>query len=219
MLSEIRKIVEKELTDSAHNIGHINRVYNMCLKLAKGEDVDLEVIKISALLHDIARTKEDEDNSGKTDHALLGAEMAEKILKRFNYNKISEVKHCILSHRYRSNIKPITKEAKILFDADKLDVLGSIGIARAFMFAGRYNERMYSEDPINEYIKNNLEGKKHNGRIKEIKKHTPLLEYELKLKRIPEKLYTKKAKKIAETRLKFMDEFFQRLKSEINGVM
>ena len=217
MISKIRQIVKKELLDSTHNLDHVNRVYNLALTLAKDEDVDYEVIQIAALLHDIARIKEDEDDSGNTDHAILGAEMAEKILKQFNYQKTAEVKHCILSHRYRSETKAQTKEAKILFDADKLDVLGSIGVARAFMFGGRYGERIYSETPPEDYIKDNLVDGKRNGRIKIMKKHSPNLEYEIKLKYIPKRLYTKKAKEIAKNRMQYMDNFFERIKREING--
>ncbi|PIU68183.1 hypothetical protein COS81_04905 [candidate division WWE3 bacterium CG06_land_8_20_14_3_00_42_16] len=121
-------------------------IYNMCLHLAKDEsEVDLDILKTSALLHDIARAKEDKDDSGNIDHAILGAEMAENILKDFGYSndKIEAVKHCIITHRFRSGNEPKIKEAKILFDADKLDVIGSIGIARSFMIAGQYGEKMF----------------------------------------------------------------------------
>ncbi len=216
---KIRRIVEKELSCSAHDMEHVMRVYKLCMRLAENEKVDLDVLKAAALLHDIARVKEDKDKTGKVDHAVLGAEMAERILKELNFpkEKIGKVKHCILAHRFRSEIKPKTKEAKILFDADKLDVLGAIGIARAFMIAGEYNERMYADVDIEEYIKENLVGAKPDGRIKDVSKHAPNLEFETKFKHIPKKLYTKKAKEIAKERMKFMEEFFKRLKEEIEG--
>jgi uncharacterized protein len=163
--------------------------------------------------------KEDEDNSGNIDHAILGASMAENILRDFDYSEenIKNIKHCIAAHRFRSGNEPKTKEAKILFDADKLDVIGVIGIARGFMMAGQYGEKIYSNVPIDEYIKDNLVGGKANGRIKEISKHAPNLEFETKLKHIPQKLYTQKAKEIGRQRLEFMKQFFVRLKNEING--
>ena len=216
----IKEIVEKELSCSAHNMEHVMRVYNSCLHLAKDEvDIDLDILKTSALLHDIARVKEDQDNSGSIDHAILGAEMAKKILRDFGYpeEKIEFVKHCITAHRFRSGNEPKTKEAKILFDADKLDVIGSIGIARSFIIAGQYGEKTYSNVPIDDYIKDNLVGGKPNGRIKEISKHAPNIEFETKFKHIPDKLYTQKAKKIAKQRIEFMKQFFERLKREING--
>ncbi len=222
---KIKEIVEKELFCSAHNIEHVMRVYNLCLYLAKDElAINLDILKTAALLHDIARVKEDQDNSGDTDHAILGAEMAEKILKDLGYpqKKIEEVKYCIITHRFRSvrsGNAPKTREAKILFDADKLDVLGSIGIARSFIIAGQYGEKLYSDVPINEYIKKNLVDGKINGRIKKMSEHAPNIEFETKFKYIPGKLYTQKAKKIAMKRMEFMKHFFERLTKEINGEM
>ncbi len=216
-IERIKKIVEGELSCSAHDMEHVLRVYSLSLKLAENEDIDLDVLKAAALLHDIARVKEDQDNSGKIDHAILGAEMAEKILRELNYdqNKIEAIKHCIRAHRFRGSEKPKTLEAKILFDADKLDAIGAIGIARCFMLAGKYGERIYSKKSVEEYAKENLVGGKLDGRIIDITKHAPNLEFEIKLKRIPEKLYTEKAKQIANERVKFMEEFFERLEKEL----
>ena len=124
---KIKEIVEKELSCSAHDMEHVLRVYNLCLHLAENEsDVDLDILKTSALLHDIARAKEDKDDSGSIDHAILGAEMAEKILIDFGYSKdkIEAIKHCIIAHRFRSGNEPKTKEAKTLFDDYKLYVIG-----------------------------------------------------------------------------------------------
>ena len=135
----IKKIVENELLCSAHNMDHVMRVYNLCINLAKYQKaINLEILKIAAFLHDIARVKEDQDDSGKIDHAVLGAEMAVKILRDLRYpeKKIELIRHCIISHRFRGEKEPKTIEAKILFDADKLDIIGAIGIARSFMIAG-----------------------------------------------------------------------------------
>jgi len=216
---KIQKIVEKELSCSAHNMAHVMRVYNLCLLLAKNEtNVNLDILKTAALLHDIAKVREDRDNSGNTDHAILGAEMAEKILKKIGYdNNVEQVKHCISTHRFRSNNKPNTIEAKILFDADKLDVIGAIGIARSYIIAGQYGQSMYSNTPIDEYIQENLVEGKANGRIKDKSKHAPNIEFETKLKHIPKKLFTKKAKEIAKKRIECMKKYFKELKKEING--
>jgi len=88
----IRDVVVKELECSAHNMDHVDRVYNLCLKISEGENVDLDVIKASALLHDIARVKEDMDSTGKTDYAVLGSNMAEQILKKLNFSE-DKIKH------------------------------------------------------------------------------------------------------------------------------
>lgn len=219
---KIKKIVEKELTgtDPGHDLNHVIRVYDLCLRLAKGlKNIDLEVLKLAALLHDVAGIKEQKDKTGKVCHARLSAKMAQKILKKFNYpqNKIDKVVNCILAHRYRTGVKPKSKEAEILFDADKLDALGAIGVARAYIWIGVNKAKIYADTSLKQYLKENIVGKKLNGRIKDKTKHNPFVEFELKLKRIPQKLYTKKAKKIARERLSYMKLFFNRLKREIRG--
>ncbi|MDH5754806.1 MAG: HD domain-containing protein [Candidatus Bathyarchaeota archaeon] len=216
----IKEIVEKELSCSAHDMEHVIRVYNLCLHLAKHEPgIDLDVLKTAALLHDIARVKEFKNKTGSIDHAALGAEMAERLLITLGYSeeKIVHIKHCIAAHRYRREVKPQTKEAKILFDADKLDVLGAIGVARSFMIAGQYGQKIDSDTSIEEYFRENVVGEKADGRIKDISKHAPNLEFELKFKHIPERLYTQKAREMAEERLHFMENFFERLKTEMKG--
>lgn len=149
---QLKEAVEKELSQADHDIDHTMRVYNLSLKLAKDKNADLDVLKAAALLHDIARAREDK---GEGDHALLGAEMAIPLLQKigFSEDKIQKVQECIASHRYRGEQEPKSIEAKILFDADKLDSLGAIGIARAFAWVGRNNAKIYSEENIEEYIK------------------------------------------------------------------
>jgi uncharacterized protein len=217
---KIREIVEKELSRSHHDMEHVMRVCSLCLQLARNEpNIDQDVLRTAALLHDVARFKEFLDKTGRIDHAVLGAEMAEEILRNLGYpeEKIIQVKHCITVHRYRRKREPQTTEAKILFDADKLDALGATGIARAFMMAGHYNQRIYSDTPIEEYLKENVIGEKAECGLKDISKHTPNIEYELKFKNIPSRLYTPKGKEIAKERLQFMESFFERLKREIEG--
>jgi uncharacterized protein len=215
---KIIEIVQDKLTCSAHNLDHVFRVYNLCLLLAKYEkNVDLEILIPAALLHDIARVEESKDKTGAIDHAVLGSLVAENILKKLEYEeeKIDKIKHCIISHRFRTGNEPNTIEAKILFDSDKLDVIGASGIARTFMLAGQFGQRLTVNEPLNDYLKFNTV---ENGRLKDVSKHTPFIEYEVKFKKIPDKLYTEKAREIGKERLKFMDEYFTRLKSEIDGI-
>lgn len=215
---KIKEVVEKKLSCSAHSMDHVMRVYSLCLRLAEDENIDLNILQASALLHDIARVKEDNDLTGNTDHAILSSKMAVPILQDlgFSENKIKHIQDCIISHRYRTGNKPNTKEAQILFDADKLDALGALGIARGFVWVGRNNAKIYSNVDINEYIKNNLGGD-INGRIQDKIKHSPQIEFETKLKFLVNKLYTKKAKEIARERTEFYKKFLDRLEKEING--
>jgi len=215
-LRKVISFVEEELSDPIHGIDHVMRVYRLCLELAKHEEgVNMEVLTLAALLHDIAREREFETTTGEVDHAALGAEVAEEVLRELGYPEetVEEVKHCIIAHRFRSQVKPRTIEAKILSDADKLDVIGAIGIARCFMLAGRMGQRIWSDVPLEEYVRENIV----IGRIKEWDKHAPNLEFELKLKHIPDVLYTERAKEIARKRMEFMEEFFRRLKEELEG--
>jgi uncharacterized protein len=218
--STLLQIVEKELSNGgAHTLDHIQRVWRTAMLIASEEkDIDLDVLKTAVLLHDIARAKEDTDKTGKTDHALLGAEIAGEILKQMQYPEetIRKVQHCIQTHRFRSEREPVSIEAKILYDADKVDSMGAIGVARFYMIAGELREQLYSFVPVDQYTAENIVGGKANGRIKEISKHTPNLEFE-KMKHIPQKLHTAKAREIAGERVKYMAEFFDRLRSEIVG--
>ncbi len=219
-IDEIRKIVEETLSCNSHNMAHVDRVYNIAMHLAYHyQNINYDVLKPAVLLHDVGRIQEDQDDSGNTDHAILGAEMADQILRDLKYKatEIKEIKHCIIAHRYKTGVEAKTIEAKILFDADKLDALGAIGLARSYITAGQYGEPIYSDIPIDEYIKDNLVGGKITGRIKDLSKHTANIEFETKFKHIPERLYTEEAKQIARQRLEYMEKFFERLKQEING--
>jgi uncharacterized protein len=221
----LKAIVEKEMEGASptHDINHVMRVFNLCLRLASYEPgVDLDVLKTAALLHDIARTREDEEGHShvlNVDHALLGAEMSDKILRELGYpvEEIGRIKHCIVAHRFRGGNPPKTIEAKILSDADKLDVLGATGIARSFTIGGECGQKIYSDVPIDGYIKENLGGGKPDGRIMDPSKHTSNLEFETKFRYIPDRLYIQKAREIAKERLEYMKQFFERLKREIDG--
>ncbi len=216
---KIREIVEKELSCSAHDMDHVDRVYNLCLHLAKGEKVDIDVLRAAVLLHDIAKSREYNDKTGTFDHATEGAKIAGGVLKKLDFpeDKIKHIKDCIISHRYKTDNKPKTLEAKILFDADKLEAVGAIGVVRAYVWIGKNNGRIYYKlDNLDEYIKNNLGGK-INGKVKDRTIHSPQIELETKVKFLVDRLFTKKAKKIGRERVKYFKEFLHRLEKEIKG--
>ena len=219
-MRKVREAVECELVCSAHSMAHVWRVRRLCLKLATEEsDVDVEVLELASLLHDIARVREDTDNTGMTDHAALGAAMAEPILRdaRYPEETIRHVCSCIATHRFRGDAVPATIEAKLLFDADKIDSLGAVGIARAYMLAAGYGEAIYSDENVAEYVARNHVGGTATGRIRVLGEHTPNLEFEIAFKRIPDRLFTPQARSIAIDRLAVMQTFFDRLKAELDG--
>lgn len=218
-LQKLKDIVEKELSSCpAHDINHVMRVYNLALSIAEKEDADMDVVKAGALLHDVGGAKEERDNTGQTDHAVAGAKMAYPILKDLGYpeDKIKHIQDCIQTHRFRSDSRPQTIEAQIIFDADKLETVGAIGVARAFAWVGKNNAQIYKKVDIDEYIKENLGGKV-NGRIQNKSKHSVQINYETKEKFIVDAIYTKKGKDIAKERLAFFKMFLDRLEREIDG--
>lgn len=222
IFKKIKEVAENEIgkiPDAGHDMNHIMRVYNLAFNIAKYEGkIDLDVLQAAILLHDIGGHKEMSDSTGKTDHAIVSAEMAAPILKNLNFSedKIKHIQDCIISHRYKTENKPKSIEAKILFDADKLDSIGAIGIARSFCWVGKNNANIYRKPNINEYVKENMNGK-INGRIQDKTKHSPQIEFAVKSKFLIDKLFTKTAKEICRERIIFFENFLNRLEQEING--
>jgi uncharacterized protein len=219
---KIKQIATEELKDcAAHDIDHVMRVYNLAMAIVKSEaGADLEVLQAAVLLHDIGGAKEVNDPTGNTDHAIVSREMAKPILENlgFSQEKIVHIQDCILSHRYRNDHEPKTIEAKVLFDADKLDGIGAIGIARGYAWVGRHSAKIYKKvSDINKYIQENITGGKVNGRIIDRSQHSPQLNWELKEKFVLDKLYTDSAKKIGSERIIYHKGFLDRLEREING--
>lgn len=135
---KIREYVRTILCQrGSHGFDHIERVTAMCERIGQEERADMAILIPAALLHDIARALE---KGNGIPHELAGARMAEEYLASIQYDsrRIAAIAHAIRTHRYRSTEKPATLEAQILSDADKLDAMGAIGIARTFMRAGEH---------------------------------------------------------------------------------
>lgn len=209
MIEKIKQEVKKELEgiNPCHDIMHTERVLDLALSIGKKEKCDFEILELAALLHDIARKKQDESN-GEICHAKEGAKMARKILERYDYDedKIDRIVHCIETHRFRNNKIPESKEAKALYDADKLDSIGAIGIGRAFSFSGS----------IGSYVHNpNIDIDKTRWYTKE---DCAYREFLVILSKIKDKMLTNEGKRIAEERHKYMVDFFDRLNKEVKGL-
>lgn len=121
--------------NGAHGPDHTFRVTRLCEQIGMREGADSDILIPAALLHDIARPREEETG---IPHEQEGARMAEEFLVTLGYPKAmrDQITGAIRTHRYRSSDKPVTLEGCILSDADKLDAMGAIGIARAFLTAG-----------------------------------------------------------------------------------
>ena len=136
------------MTDSAHDREHVYRVLYSALNIAEEEiGVDMDVLIAACLLHDVGRQEQFADP--RLCHAQVGARKAYDFLVGHGFDEAfaQQVRHCILAHRFRKSNPPESIEAKILFDADKLDVTGAIGIARSLMYKGEVTEPLYSLTP------------------------------------------------------------------------
>lgn len=166
----------------------------------------MTVLLSAALLHDIGRSFQDAAN-GAICHADEGARLAEPFLQRLPLSRgqIENILHCIRAHRFRGFQVPETKEAKVLFDADKLDAIGAIGIARAFLFAGEVGARLHNPDTQPE----------------ETTSYSPddtgYREFKVKLSKIRERMLTNEGRKLAEGRHDFMVDFFSQFTKEYEG--
>ena len=121
----------------SHDWDHTLRVHRLCRYIGAAEGVDMLVTEAAAYLHDIGRVDQDRAD-GKLCHAEKGADMAREMLTEtpLSADRRENIIHCIAAHRFRRGEAPRTLEAKVLFDADKLDAIGAVGVARAFLFAG-----------------------------------------------------------------------------------
>ncbi|MGC9332950.1 MAG: HD domain-containing protein [Anaerolineae bacterium] len=190
--------------DAIHDFDHVLRVLALAQRLARTEGADPEIVRTAALLHDIARGQESEASA---DHAQLGAEIARRLLAGHPEEKVEAVAHAIASHRFRTGPEPETPEAKVLHDADKLDAIGAIGVARAFAYGGYRGQRLWAEV---------RPGYQEDTAAAD--EHTPVHEYAIKLSRIQERLLTESARRMARDRHAFMVTFFEHLDLEVHGL-
>ena len=193
--------------ESSHDLDHTLRVMNNAEKLLSFyPEADADAVRLSALLHDIGRPEESAQ-CGKCCHAELSAKYASEILEAANIPSdiAATTVNAIKRHRFRRGEAPDTLEAQILYDADKLDSLGAVGLGRAFLFAGHCNARLHNTES------EALSSPPYS------KEDTAFREYLVKLRFVPEKMFTLEGKKIAALRLQFMKDFFSALDAEINS--
>lgn len=193
-----------ERASGCHDFDHTLRVLRNAELLAKElPAADLRIVRLAALLHDFARPEE-MAAKGKLCHAVLGAELVRPLLAEagFDPETVDRVSQAVLTHRYRANRIPATLEAQIVYDADKLDSLGAVGIGRAFLFAGREHARLHNtrEEAL--------------GSAEYSREDTAYREYLVKLSKLAGCMLTAPGRRIAGERAGFMHEFFDRLNSE-----
>ena len=190
----------------SHDWDHTLRVFRLCEMMGPAENADMGVLGAAAYLHDIGRAFQDASD-GAICHAEKGAQMAQPMVEalRLSKNQKQNIIHCIRSHRFRNHHTPETTEAKVLFDADKLDAIGAVGVARAFLFAGELGARLHNPDCDAE--------KTRPYSVDD----TGYREYKVKLCKIKDRMLTAEGRILARERHAFMDDFFNRFLAEYEG--
>lgn len=205
--------------DWAHGKSHIERVLRTAVEIGKREGADLEIIELSAILHDIFANEEKRSNVEGFRHEIEASKEAKNILKNLGFTDrtVDAVCHCIESHRKRTGrVQPQTVEAKCLFDADKLDCIGAIGIVRSAFMSLEQGQEFYKQEDIETYKRRNI---RPDGTVIDFAQHSSNLEYELSLKEVAKRMYTETGKRLARERAVFMDEFYSRLGKELKGII
>ena len=185
----IREHVASALGQSgSHGMDHIDRVTRLCRRIGEEEHADMAILIPAALLHDISRPAE---KAYGIPHEEEGARVAEQYLGSIGYDwtRIPAIAGAIRTHRFRSKEHPATREAKILSDADKLDAMGAVGIARTFIRAAE-----------------------HGGGIDDAIAH-----FHDKLLKLMGQMYTESGRKIAGRRHAFLVSFLEALEDEKKG--
>jgi uncharacterized protein len=204
-IAEARRLYEH--IDAVHDFDHVLRVLRLAERIGLAEGADLSIVRTATLLHDIGRGGA---RAAGADHAALGARRAREILVGRPAEMVEAVAHAVAAHRFRTRPEPATLEARVVFDADKLDAIGAVGVARAFAFGGAHGQRLWA--PIESVDRDQWETKGDDPAV-----HTPVHEFVVKLSRIKDRLFTPTARAIAADRHETMVAFFERLNEEVQG--
>jgi uncharacterized protein len=190
--------------DAAHDFDHVLRVTHLAVYIAQAEGANVALVRLAALLHDVPTL-----DAARHDHHRAAAEFARRWLSErgLGTEAVAAVVHAIEAHRFRDrSVRPATLEAQCLYDADKLDSIGAIGIARAFAYAGAHGNRLWSEA----WRATPPADAKPTGAD-----YTPVHEYVYKLRQLLPTLHTETARRLGAERHAFMQLFFDRLDAEM----
>lgn len=207
MLAEVSMEVQArfaDFTDLVHGWEHVYRVYHLALRIAEQEDAHIFIVGMAALLHDLGRTTRDP----KRTHAERSAILATELLAPYALPLDTEqaILHAILAHNYRRGITPETLEARVIYDADRLDSLGASGVIRwaMTMKSKRWSEwkTYHTEDPF----------AAHRAPDEQ---HYLLDRFFTKLLTMPAVMTTATGRAMAQHRVAFLRLFLQELQQEL----
>ena len=192
---------------SGHDFFHTMRVYKMATNLARQENADLQIVQLAALLHDVDDRKLSPETCENKDRAV--AYMREQGLPEETVSLIKEIIGEV-SFAGKDSVVPKTLEGKCVQDADRLDALGAVGIARAFAYGGNHNRVMYDPE-IKPAL--NMSKEEYQNHISTTVNHF----YE-KLFLLKDMINTRSAKAIAEHREQYMKEYINEFMDEWEGI-
>jgi uncharacterized protein len=207
MMQDIIKRKVKRMLDGrdpAHDFHHIMRVYKNAKLIGRREGTNMEILLLAVLLHDLVVYPKGSTKSSKSSDE--SADLAENILQSYSYpqDKINQICYCIWVHNYSKRLVPASLEGRILQDADRLDALGAIGIARTFSIGGSEGRKFYNTDDPFCRSNRDLDDKQWT-----------LDHFHIKLLKLEGFMHTKTARKIAQERTRFMMLFMRQLQKEI----
>jgi len=198
--------------DPVHGFDHVVRVRQLAIRIAQAEGADPAIVEAAVLLHDAQIQKmEDGSQEQRQNHHQRSAELARDVLSAEGWSaeRISAVQHCILAHRFRDEqTTPETLEAEVVFDADKLDAIGAVGVARAIGYALNAGMPVYAR-PSERFLR--------TGQTEPGEPHSAFHEYTFKLVKIIDRLCTQTGKRLAQERQRRMVDFFESLAEEMEG--
>lgn len=206
-------LAQEEFKDASHDYDHLLRVMSLAETIQTHEGGDLPTLWAAVAFHDIGQERERLHGG---DHAQIGAEMAANLLSNtaFPQDRIGAVQQAIQDHRMTGGKTPRSLEGRILYDADKIDCLGAIGIARLFCITGRYNQKIYStvppevSQPVDPLLVRQLRRRPD---------YSPSVEFELLFGNMPQRMTTATGRDMAQERFDYMRSFFTRLRQEVDG--
>lgn len=193
--------------DASHDIAHFRRVWHCAQQIASGQSVDLSVVLFASYFHDLVSLPKNHPDRARS--SVLSAERTRQILARdfplFPSERHAAVAHAIEAHSFSARIAPQTLEAKIVQDADRLEALGAIGLARVFAVSGAMNAALFdADDPFAEHRA--LDDKAY-----------ALDHFQTKLLRLPETMQTAKGREMAQHNADFLVHFMAKLSAELSG--
>lgn len=204
-IQKLKNLITKyyEGDDPAHDWNHVERVVKNAIKISKQENIQSELILAAVYCHDLINLpKNHPERSKASERSALEAIPYLKEVG-FSEDEINEIQIGIIQHSFSRNEKPSTIIASIVQDADRLDALGAIGILRCAITAGKLNSSLY--DLVDPLAKN-----------RDLNDQKFMIDhYFKKLFLLPDLMYTKSAKEMAETRVEFMKSFLKNLLEEI----